>query len=219
MNEQADAGRTESGTRELSNVDIVLYALLLLVLDGQRSKVHTEHVAYKAFQLDPGRFGWRLKEYSKFPDREPVRIALEDAKKTKYGHLVEGRSGVGASGKEEDGWMFTPGGAAWMRENRDRIEGKLGEHSSLIRRQDAGRIRRHVESSALLKRFRSGDLAVATRYEFTDMLRTSPDSPRDIIGRKFGMLRADAELVNDPEILEFLKAVSAKFHELIGGGE
>ncbi|HXK38777.1 MAG TPA: hypothetical protein VJ043_01670, partial [Candidatus Paceibacterota bacterium] len=60
---------------ELTNVDIVLYALYLL--KGATKKVPTETIAIKSFELARSRFSWRL--YPKYPDIEAVRIALFDA--------------------------------------------------------------------------------------------------------------------------------------------
>ena len=111
---------------ELTNIDIVLYALFRL--GGYKHKVHTEEIAYEAYKLAKDRFGWRLTKFREldFPDKEPVRISLMDAAKEKYGSLVEGRSGVESTGKQVDGWTFTPDGARWMRDQINRIESNLG---------------------------------------------------------------------------------------------
>jgi hypothetical protein len=75
---------------ELSNVDIVFYALFKL--GGDERKIHTEEIAYEAHSLAKERFAWRLSRFRDmgFPDKEPVRRALMDAAKEKYGHLAEG---------------------------------------------------------------------------------------------------------------------------------
>ena len=66
---------------DLSNVDISLFALVRL--GGTTKKIHTEHIAWEAYQLAPERFSWRLQEFRDqgFPDKTPVRFALEQAKK------------------------------------------------------------------------------------------------------------------------------------------
>jgi hypothetical protein len=83
---------------ELSNIDVVLYALYKL--DGHMRKVHTEEIAYDAYKLAKERFGWRLQQFREMdlPDKELVRMSLMDAAKEKYGCLVEGRAGVEATG-------------------------------------------------------------------------------------------------------------------------
>jgi len=63
--------------QELSNVDVVVYAVFKL--GGHERKVHTEEVAYEAYQLAKERFGWRLPKFRKkgFPNKEPVRFRLQ----------------------------------------------------------------------------------------------------------------------------------------------
>ena len=69
--------------KDLSNLDIALFALYKL--GGVNKKIHTEYVTWEAFQMAPERFLWRLPEFRKrgWPDKTPVRHALEDAKKKK----------------------------------------------------------------------------------------------------------------------------------------
>jgi hypothetical protein len=76
---------------ELSNVDVVLYALFKL--GGDERKIHTEEIAYEAHSLAKERFAWRL---SRFRDKEPVRRALMDAAKENTAILPRG------------GQMYTP---------------------------------------------------------------------------------------------------------------
>ena len=73
---------------ELTNIDIVLYALFRL--GGHNHKVHTEEVAYESYKLAKDRFGWRLPKFREmdFPDKDPIRVSLTDAAKEKYGSLV-----------------------------------------------------------------------------------------------------------------------------------
>ncbi|MBI3399534.1 MAG: hypothetical protein HY026_09970, partial [Deltaproteobacteria bacterium] len=85
--------KKESSENELSNIDIALFALYKL--GGISKKIHTEHIAWEAFQLAKERLLWRLPEYREkgFPDKTIIRYALGDAKKKKYGKLVTGSSG------------------------------------------------------------------------------------------------------------------------------
>lgn len=43
-------------TENLSNIDIVVYALY--VLGGWRERIHTEDIALKCFEIAPSRFSW-----------------------------------------------------------------------------------------------------------------------------------------------------------------
>jgi hypothetical protein len=62
-------------------MDIALFALYKL--GGISKKIHTEYIAWEAYQLAKERFSWRLPEFREkgFPDKTPVRFALEQGKK------------------------------------------------------------------------------------------------------------------------------------------
>lgn len=202
--------------RELSNVDIVVYALFKL--RGHERKVQTEEVAYKAFSLARERFSWRLTKFRDmgFPDKEPVRVALMDAAKPKNGHLVEGRAGVDAGGKESDGWTLTSAGAAWIRDNRSRIESWLGLARSSVQPREAGRFQTQLRNEQLFREFqRDGSLKGRSPYLLTDMLSTSPDASPQLIRAKFERLRAIAALVGDDQINNFLNACEIAFSDLL----
>jgi hypothetical protein len=203
-------------TPELSNVDIVVYTLFKL--GGYGRKIHTEEVAYEAYRLAKERFGWRLKKFREmgFPDKEPVRSGLTDAAKEKYGHLVEGRAGVEAKGKETDGWILTSQGVAWIREHEKRIESALGATRPSTRTVDARRFKRQMRDQPLYQRFVDvGSLDGENRYAFTDMLEISPDAPKEVITMKFRTLRSTAQLVADQQIINFLNACTKAFINLL----
>lgn len=202
----------------LSNIDIVLLALL--ELGGFEKKIHTEVIAHKAFELDPTRFGWRLPEFRErgYPDKEPVRSALMDAAKAKNGSLVDGRSGVEASGKDADGWMFTPAGAKWIRGKEQLIKQKLGVQVSRLRPTETAHFLRQIKAQPLFARFMEvGNLAGESPFSFTDMLNVSPDSARSVVSRKFQRLRSTAELAGDSDVLSFLDACAQEFSSVLSG--
>jgi hypothetical protein len=198
----------------LTNIDVALYALLKL--GGFEKRVHTEQIAFKAYQLDPARFGWRLKEFrdKHFPDKEPVRIALMDAAKEKYGALVDGRSGVESSGKDADGWMFTPAGAKWIREREPNIGRRLGIQSSKLPQTETARFVKQIKSQPLFIA-ESGNLSNESPFAFTDMLNVSPDATRAVVSRKFQRLCTIAELAGDDEVRAFLGACTTQFARLL----
>lgn len=134
---------------ELTNIDIALYALY--DLGGHEKKVHTEEVAYRAYELAEERFGWRLPRFreKRFPDKEPVRIALMDAAKVKNHQLVDGRSGVEAKGKDVDGWFFTPGQSTYRQRLASILEpSHVGEFVAV--EPDSGRYFLGTTASAAL---------------------------------------------------------------------
>jgi hypothetical protein len=201
---------------ELSNVDITVYALSRL--RGHERKVHTEEIAVEAFQLAKERFGWKLREFREkgFPDKEVARIALMDAAKEKYGALVEGRSGVEARGKDTDGWMLTPAGSAWVRDNFSRLEQGLGTSRPNMSKAEADRFRKRITSQPLFQKYlQKTDLAGESPYALTDMLNTSPDAPKEVIAAKFLRVQATAALIGDPTIAGFLDACARAFPNLL----
>ena len=106
----------------LSNHNIAVFALYKL--GGVTKKIHTEHIAWEAYNLSKERFSWNLPEFRKlgFPDKTTVRYALESAKKLK---LVNGRAGKDKGGSTSEGWQLTPGGVEWMLKNSKKMAGFL----------------------------------------------------------------------------------------------
>ena len=203
-------------TLELSNVDITVYALYRL--RGYERKIHTEEIAFEAYNLAKERFGWRLQEFRAkgFPDKEVARIALMDAAKEKYGALVEGRAGVEAKGKDTDGWMLTPAGSAWIRQNLARVKSGLGATRPDMSKADADRFRKRITSQPLFQDFlKKSDLTGESPYALTDMLNTSPDAPKEVIATKFARLRSTAELAGDSLISRFCEACAIAFSDLL----
>ncbi len=201
---------------ELSNIDVVLYALFKL--GGDESKIHTEEIAYEAYCLAKERFAWRLSRFRDmgFPDKEPVRRALMDAAKEKYGHLVEGRAGVHAKGKETDGWALTPEGVTWIRENEERIKNTLGTTRSMMPFVDALRFKVRMHEQPLFRRFLEKEkLEGQNLYNFTGMLNTNPGAPKEEIAMKFRTLCSKAELVGDQQIISFLEACAQAFSTVL----
>ena len=109
-------------TESLSQAEIVTLAVFLV--GGDRKPVDTEDVAIKAHDLAPSRFSWR--KYTQQINLELVRVSLSDAKKPKYGELLDGPG--------EKGWTLTPAGLEWARTAVESIP-----DLDLERRREAGR--------------------------------------------------------------------------------
>ena len=202
--------------QELTNPEIAVYALYKL--GGAERKIHTERVAELCYRLAGAQFSWRLKEFSFFPDKDIARIALYDAAKEKYGHLTEGRAGVGAVGKEADGWTLTAKGVKWILENEQRVAKQLGEQAGpSVRRGDAQKIRKRFTGNPVYARFlKEGSLDSVTPYEITDMLDCSPDAPPSIVQKRFERFRAEGILLQDTKINAFLDRVAERLPAMTG---
>src|SRR5262249_35202327 len=127
------SAQPHEGDGSLTNVDVVTY--VLAELGGVNTSVHLERIAVRAFELNPGTFRWELDEYSSFIDKDKVRVSLTDAEKSERENLVEA-VGVTRSGhsKRTDLWRLTSNGAAWVRENEDRIREALGSATPRLKK-------------------------------------------------------------------------------------
>lgn len=201
---------------ELSNIDIALFALYKA--GGISKKVHTEKIAWEAYQLAKERFSWRLSEFRKkgFPDKTPVRFALEQAKKKENGKLVAGRAGGDINRPELEGWRFTPEGAEWIKNNESRILKALKLEAPNMPKLEAERFIKQLKNdTSFISFIRNGNLDEVSSYMFTDMLACAPDAPKEIIKQKFERLLTTANLVTDKEITKFLEACAIKFSQFI----
>jgi hypothetical protein len=200
---------------DLKSMHIAVYALSLL--GGAHQKIHTEVVAEKCLELAPDRFKWT---HFAYPDKELVRKALFHASEAKNGSLVEGRSGIEQRGKSRDGWQLTPAGAAWVRTNEHTFDvvGKT-RSSDVIPKRDAERLLKKMRSEPAYQIFsKTGNMQEISPYMFTDLLNCSPDAPTETIATKFRRLWANAEIIGDKDVINFLKACEGRFANLVLAG-
>lgn len=204
-------------TQELSNNDIVIYAIFKL--GGIEKKIHTEDIAMECFELSPEKFSWTQSKYFKrFPDKEIARVTLKNLKHVKDEEvkLVDGRSGASAIGKEADGWRLTPDGVKWILNNQKRIEEALKIDNKTVKRPDISKIIRKFEGEICYQKYREdGSVKNVNKYEFTDMLLCRPDAAPEIISKNFQRLKAQAELTQDKLILSFISDCEQVFKELM----
>jgi len=201
---------------ELSNMDIALFALYKL--GGISKKIHTEYIAWEAYQLAKERFSWRLPEFREkgFPDKTPVRFALEQAKKKEFGKLVSGRAGGDINRPELEGWRFTPQGAEWIKDNEGRILKLIGQKAPDLPKLVAERFVKQLKNDTSFVSFQKNrNLDEVSSYMFTDMLACAPDASKEIIRQKYERILSTANLVNDKGILQFLGACAKKFAQML----
>ena len=201
---------------ELSNMDIALFALYKL--GGISKKIHTEYIAWEAYQLAKERFSWRLPEFREkgFPDKTPVRFALEQAKKKEFGKLVSGRAGGDINRPELEGWRFTPQGAEWIKDNEGRILKLIGQKAPDLPKLVAERFVKQLKNDTSFVSFQKNrNLDEVSSYMFTDILACAPDASKEIIRQKYERILSTANLVNDKEILQFLDACAKKFAQML----
>lgn len=198
------------------NRELVVFTLHLL--DGAIHRVHTEDIARKAHKLFPDSFSWT--KYPDLPDKETVRIALCDARRAKYGSLVEGRSGrhrgqFSKTGRDPqpDGWILTEAGMKWILSNQKQIESLTGSAAGpKLHRQKVLKQLARIKNHRLFADF------VRDRATFNpdiggiaELLRCRVDAPQEVWAERFDGIRRKARLSKQEEILRFVDACEAAY--------
>ncbi len=196
---------------EISNMDIVLYTLFLL--GGTTKKISAEDIALKCFKLSPSRFSWIL--HPQYPDLEPARKTLFDARSSRNGGLVSGRHGKTKENQISDGWIFTPAGIKWIENRKEYIEHVLGENSSVGKRTKTEKKVYELEKSVAFKKFlKENNLDNIKPYEFTDFLNASLDTPSAILKDRVSQAKAIVATYKKAKLIKFIELAERKFSDL-----
>lgn len=201
----------------LNNIDIVVYALYLL--GGWHERIHTEDIALKCFELAPSRFSWV--KYPNYPDNHTAYLSLGDAKKQKYGSLVEGESerkkekttkGVPRFG----GWKLSLKGVEWLEANKARIETALGKRATIGKRLDVDRkLRDLIDSMGFRKFMRDGEQADISHATFAESLICTVNTPPEILNERLDQLYATAEILKKNDVKQYLRFCREKFSAIL----
>lgn len=200
---------------ELTNVDVVTYALAQLQEEGK--PIHLERIAVKAYELAPGSFRWDLDEYMEFVDKDKVRVSLVDASRPAKGGLVQA-AGVrrGGQSKRADLWRLTAAGAKWLRENEERLQSGVAGPTRRFKRGKADALRNRLTGSRLYDEFLKTGSVSADPYAFTDLLECSPDAAESVVDQRLDELRAQVQMLEDEDLLAFLGACADAHTEMLG---
>jgi len=197
---------------ELSNIEIILYALYLK--GGEVKKIHTEDIALQCFKLSPSRFSWI--KYSKYPNLESVRRPLISARSKENGSLVAGRHGRTKENQVSDGWIFTPNGINWIEKSKDRIELLLGSKQKPAKRTQIDKQIFEFKNSTAFRKFLNDKTCENIHdYEFTDFLNANLDTPSAILRDRIDKIRAIASKAKESGILEFINKAEVHFSNLL----
>ena len=190
------------------NRELVVYVLYLL--GGDTNRVHTEELAIKCHELFPDSFSWT--RYPQYPDKDIVRVALTDARKPKYGGLVEGRAGQnrGLASKTNrepvgDGWQLTTAGIAWVKHHESSLGKHIGtrevkEHRQKLLKQ-LSRIRKHK----LFARFAEDSALFSPMIgEVADLLKCRVDAEQEVWDARFKKVQSQAESAEQEDVQEFI---------------
>lgn len=192
----------------IPNREMVVYALSLL--GGDSKPIHTEDVAVKCHGLFPASFSWT--KYPDFPDKDIVRVALTDARKTQYGGLVEGRTGQrkGHSAKTKrrpapDGWMLTAAGVVWAMKNTGVFEslgagGEIKVHRQRLLKQ-LSKVRKNKLFLEYLEQEMEFDPQIG---DLADLARCRIDASPTVWEKRFDALERKAIAVGQDDIVDFI---------------
>ena len=208
-------------TAELSNVDIALYSLYRL--GGAEHSVHTEDIALECFKLAPSRFSW--KKYPQYPESEPAREALFDARRERGGELVrridrDVRNPTRRLDSRME-WMLTPAGVDYVKARLRRLEESVaGMPTQQTARQETQRFLNELERHPAFRKFIStGNCETVEPHEFTDFLRCTLDSSSGKIRERLETLKTRAYDGQRGGLLNFLEGCERHFRELVHGGD
>ena len=103
-----------------------------------------------------------------------------------------------------------------MRQNESLLRNRGESKSAVIRKKEAERFLKQIRSESAYQLFLAKrTLDEVSTYMFTDLLNCSPDAPLETIRMKFDRLLSIAELVNDRDVLDFLRSCEARFEHLL----
>jgi len=199
------------------NREIVVYALYLI--GGATEKCHTEDITIKCHEIAPDSFSWT--KHRQLPDKDVVRVALTDARKEKYGALVEGRAGQhrGQSAKTRrdptlDGWQLTESGIRWARGNAERLEQVLTHAPSKDHRQKLLRAVSKVRSHTLFAEYQESPERFAPSIgQLADLLRCRVDAGHTVWIGRFRNVERMATEADDQEVTDFILQCRRAFEE------
>jgi len=204
-----------SNTQYVPNRELVVYCLYLL--GGDSKRIHTEDIALKCFKLFPHSFSWT--KYKEYPDKDIVRVALTDARKERFGPLVEGRSGQKSGltrktsrGPVEDGWILTPRGVDWIHNNLVKFE--MGSVEAKDHRQQVLRQLKIIREHPLFFRYVDNPNNFAPAIgEIADMLRCRVDAEQEVWLSRFKRFELLSKSVAQQDVSDFIEKCQKAYFE------
>lgn len=201
------------GINKLSARDIVIYALY--ILGGAHSRIHTEDIALKCYDLASSEFS--LVKYPQYPDITPARFALEGAKKPESGALVRGESERKRAAGSIGGWMLTPTGIQWIKANISKIESNLGKHGPIGDRLSSSRKLKELLNSIAYKKYKEfSEQANISHADFAESLVSTVNTRADVLDERLNLIYSTAEELGIEDVKKYVRFCRIKFAALLG---
>jgi hypothetical protein len=173
--------------------------LALFALGGEREMVDTEDVAVRVAEVAPGMFSWQ--KYRDRIDKELVRVALSDAR-LKAGYVI---------GSHAKGWMLTPKGLKFARENAERGGTETGPERRRPDDRQLERERARLLMSEAFSAYQNGGSASVSSDEADAFFRLNVYVRGE--GRERKIARIENQFGDDPELGEAVRALAARARE------
>jgi hypothetical protein len=160
-------------------------------------------------------------KHQNYPDKDIVRVALTDARKERFGPLVEGRSGqkTGLSRKTnrcpvEDGWMLTPRGVEWIQGNLVKLERIVGDKQTKDHRQRILKQLKLIRGHSLFVRYIDNPENFAPAIgEIAEMLRCRVDAEQEVWIDRFMKAELLAKSAGQQDVSNFLERCQKAYLE------
>jgi hypothetical protein len=197
-------------TERTPNRELVVYALYTMGSTARR--FHTEAIAIRSHELFPTSFSWSTR--ADLPDKDIVRVALTDARKERYGSLVEGRSGQSKGHHQEtrrgpmsDGWNLTQAGVEWIQHHRQRLESQTKISIPRDHRQQSRKSLARVRAHMLFSEFQQQESKFAPGIgQLADLMRCRVDAEPSVWLDRFSKLERLATETEQDELRRFVSA-------------
>jgi hypothetical protein len=190
---------------ELANADFI--ALGLYELGAVGVFVDVEDLFEWCYRAAPERFKWRKYGYPNYKFLSQALFAFE----RKYPHFTL---------KTQDGnsRQLTAEGARWVEQRLSwyQIMLKSPEKKIPTRRTDQ-RILNDLSNHGLFRAFLSGQSLELDKYEVSDLLMCSPDSPVEVWRERLETYKAAAAAAKRTGLVEFLQHLWETHPEWFGG--
>ena len=167
-------------------------ALALYELGGAEEPFDTEDIAIRVAEIAPGMFSWQ--KYEDRIDKELVRVALSDAR-LKKGFVVGSHN--------KGGWLLTPEGLNFARNNRRRLSGRPAQRRRGKDEQQFERERARLLTSPAYEHIQNGHEVTADEADafFRLNLYVRGQARRRKIARVENQFGDDSELGKAVEVL------------------
>ena len=188
---------------KLTKKEIVLISLYQR--GGNKKKVHTEEVSYRAFQINREMFSWRLKKFKNFPNIEPIYKTLT--------HLAEERKVYGGKHEDtnKDGWILTESGLKFCNEDlTDFVD--IKKNKSNFQQHEKSFVLSIKRSEYFKAWKKNNNIDSKTIYDVADFLKVlTSNTPRLV--EKFYETKTKAYEI-DEKVYDFLNFIEEKHGDL-----